>query len=312
MAKKRKKPKMEFRYYQMPAGSPILALLGQKWVQHYGENIDYIHFHNYLEIGFCYEGQGRMLLGEEEVRFSGREFSVIPPNYPHTTDSDLGTISRWEYLFIDVEGFLRSFLDTPVKADKVIQRIYSKALFLEENQSPSISAKILKIMNIMRDGEEFYLEEAKGILASLLVEIARLNRRSEEERVEEEKGKLTNMITRVQDFVSYHYMEDIKVKDLAQSCHISETHFRRVFTSYMKMSPLEYINTVRINTACELLETTDAPVADVAHKCGFTTNSTFNRNFKQLMGVTPLEWRKRPESYEQQLLRFDIHSEKGW
>ena len=303
---------MEFRYYQMPAGSPILALLGQKWVQHYGENIDYLHFHNYLEIGFCYEGQGRMLLGEEEVRFSGREFSVIPPNYPHTTDSDLGTISRWECLFIDVEGFLRSFLDTPVKADKVIQRIYSKALFLEENQSPSISAKILKIMNIMRDGEEFYLEEAKGILASLLVEIARLNRRSEEERVEEEKGKLTNMITRVQDFVSYHYMEDIKVEDLAQSCHISETHFRRVFTSYMKMSPLEYINTVRINTACELLQKTDEPVADIAHKCGFTTNSTFNRNFKHLMGVTPVEWRKRPESYEQQLLRFDIHSEKGW
>ena len=106
---------MEFRYYQMPAGSPILALLGQKWIQHYGENIDYLHFHNYLEIGFCYEGQGRMLLGEEEVRFSGREFSVIPPNYPHTTDSDLGTVSRWEYLFVDVEGFLRSFLDTPGK-----------------------------------------------------------------------------------------------------------------------------------------------------------------------------------------------------
>lgn len=312
MAKKRKKTKMEFRYYQMPAGSPILALLGQKWIQHYGENIDYLHFHNYLEIGFCYEGQGRMLLGEEEVRFSGREFSVIPPNYPHTTDSDLGTVSRWEYLFVDVEGFLRSFLDTPVKADKVIQRIYSKALFLEENQSPSISAKILKIMNIMRDGEEFYLEEAKGILASLLVEIARLNRRSEEERVEEEKGKLTNMITRVQDFVSYHYMEDIKVEDLAKSCHICETHFRRVFTSYMKMSPLEYINTVRINTACELLQKTDEPVADIAHKCGFTTNSTFNRNFKQLMGVTPVEWRKRPENYEQQLLNFDIHLEEGW
>ena len=120
------------------------------------------------------------------------------------------------------------------------------------------------------------------------------------------------MITSVLDYVSYHYMEDIKVEDLANICHISETHFRRVFTSHMKMSPLEYINTVRVYTACELLETTDAPVADVAHKCGFTTNSTFNRNFKQLMGVTPLEWRKRPESYEQQLLRFNIHSEKGW
>ena len=58
MAKKRRKPKMEFRYYQMPAGSPILALLGQKWVQNYGNDVDYLHFHNYMEIGFCYEGAG--------------------------------------------------------------------------------------------------------------------------------------------------------------------------------------------------------------------------------------------------------------
>ena len=289
MAKKRKKPKMEFRYYQMPAGSPILALLGQKWVQNYGNDVDYLHFHNYLEIGFCYEGDGFMAFGEAEMRFSGRE-----------------------YLFIDVEGFMKKFLNNPVKAEKMIQRIYSKALFLKENESPSIAAKILKIMNIMREGEEFYIEESSGVLAALLVEIARLNRASPEDRVEEETGKLTNMITRVLDFVSYHYMEDIRIEDLAKICHISETHFRRVFTSHMKVSPLEYINSVRIHTACEFLQKTDIPVADIAHKCGFTTNSTFNRNFRQIMGVTPVEWRKRPENYEQQLLDFYIHSEEGW
>ena len=125
MAKKRKKPKMEFRYYQMPAGSPILALLGQKWVQNYGNDVDYLHFHNYLEIGFCYEGDGFMAFGEAKMRFSGREFTVIPPNYAHTTNSDLGTVSKWEYLFIDVEGFMKKFLNNPVKAEKMIQRIYS-------------------------------------------------------------------------------------------------------------------------------------------------------------------------------------------
>ena len=312
MAKKRKKPKMEFRYYQMPAGSPILALLGQKWRQNYGRNIDYLHFHNYLEIGFCYEGEGHLVIGEDTARFSGREFTVFPPNYPHTTNSDPGTISQWEYLFIDVEGFLRQFIDNQAKAEKMIQRIYSKALFEKEIAKPSMAAKILEIMNIMRNGEEFYLEEAKGILASLLAEIARDNRNVEEEKVMEEKGKITNLVSRSLDYISDHYMEDIRVEDLAKSCHISETHFRRVFTSYMKISPLEYINTVRIQTACELLQKTDEPVADIAHKCGFTTNSTFNRNFKQLMGVTPVEWRKRPENYEQQLLNFDIHSEEGW
>ncbi len=44
--------------------------------------------------------------------------TVIPPNYPHTTNSDIGTVSKWEYLFIDVEGFMKNFLDNPVKSKK--------------------------------------------------------------------------------------------------------------------------------------------------------------------------------------------------
>ena len=216
---------------------------------------------------------------------------MIPPNYPHTTNSDIGTVSRWEYLFIDVEGFLNKFIDNSVKKEKIVQRINSRALFLNEKENRSMADKILKILDIMRNGEEFYLEEAKGILASLLVEIARINRDSGEERYSEGRGKVMDMISKFQDYISDHYMEDLRIDELAEYCHISETHLRRIFTTYMK---------------------TDQPIADVAHKCGFTTNSTFNRNFRQVMGMTPLEWRKRPENYEQQLLKFDIHSEEGW
>ena len=107
----------------------------------------------------------------------------------------------------------------------MLQRIYSKPLFLKEADNTSVASKILKIMDIMRNGEEFYLEEAKGILASLLAEIARMNRNEAEERVPEEKGKITNMISRSLDYISDHYMEDIKIENLAKSCHISETHY---------------------------------------------------------------------------------------
>ena len=55
---KRKKPKIELRYYYMPAGSPILPLLGERWVQNYGTGIEDLHFHNFMEIGFCYYGEG--------------------------------------------------------------------------------------------------------------------------------------------------------------------------------------------------------------------------------------------------------------
>ena len=123
---------------------------------------------------------------------------------------------------------------------------------------------------------------------------------------------MTIPISRALDYITLHYMEPLKIGELADWSHMSETHFRRIFSAYMKMSPLEYINLVRVRTACEYLKKTDVPVSDIAHKCGFNTLSTFNRNFKQIMGSAPYEWRKRPENFEQQLLKFQIHSEAGW
>lgn len=58
-----------------------------------------------------------------------------------------------------------------------------------------------------------------------------------------------------------------------------ETHFRRLFSSCMSMGPLEYINLVRVQNACELLRKTDTLVSEIAFRCGFSTLSTFNRNY---------------------------------
>ena len=313
MAEKKKK-KMEFRYYQLPPGSPILALLGEKWVQNYGDRTaDRLHFHNYMELGYCYYGAGDVVLGDDTYRFSGQQFTVIPSNFPHTTNSDPGNISRWEYLFVDVEVVLDGiFPDNALRKERALQRLYEKPWFLEEAEYPKEAAKIKEILNIMRKGDEFYLEEAKALLGCLLLEITRLNYTNKETRADAEQGRITCIVSRAMDYISDHYMEPIRVEQLAKYSHLSETHFRRVFTEYMHMGPLEYINTVRIRTACEHLKKTEEPVADIAHKCGFTTNSTFNRNFKQMMGVTPVEWRKRPENYEQRLLNYEIHTEKGW
>lgn len=108
MAEKKKK-KMEFRYYQLPPGSPILALLGEKWVQNYGDRTaDRLHFHNYMELGYCYYGAGDVVLGDDTYHFSGQQFTVIPSNFPHTTNSDPGNISRWEYLFVYLTVFSRT------------------------------------------------------------------------------------------------------------------------------------------------------------------------------------------------------------
>ena len=144
---------------------------------------------------------------------------------------------------------------------------------------------LLRIFDAMRNMEEYYLQEAKGLAAAFFIQAARLNSEEGEKTQEEENGKVTNMISRSLDYIA---------------------------NNYMHMTPLEYLNFVRIRTACEYLKTTDTAVDEIAHKCGFATNSTFNRNFKQIMGVTPIKWKQRPENYEQRLLDFNIHTEEGW
>ncbi len=311
MARK-KKPKIEFRYYRMPEETPFLALLGEKWVQNYGRDVDYLHFHNYLEIGYCYSGTGTLVLGEKDYRFSGEQFSIIPQNYLHTTNSDPDTLSRWEYLFIDVDAILDQFYQGGgiKRKGNISYRINCQACFRSAGESPEMAGMIRNIMDVIRGKREYYLEEAKAGITKLLFNIAR--ERNVDNLPDSLTGRGTAPVIQALDYISLHYTEQIDIEELAAHCHISQSHFRRIFSAYTGMCPVDYINLVRVQAACDYLKRTDDYISDISNKCGFTTFSTFSRNFKRILGVSPNEWRKRPENYEQQLLKFRIHSEKGW
>lgn len=93
---------------------------------------------------------------------------------------------------------------------------------------------------------------------------------------------------------------------------MSETHFRRIFQETMNMTPVEYVNFVRIRKACELIDKTDISMEEVAGKVGFVTPSTFNRNFRRIVGTSPYQWKKRPDSHERKLAEYKISALKGW
>ena len=238
-------------------------------------------------------------------------FTVVPKNFPHTTNSTGDSLSYWEWLFIDADKFLREvYKDNPRMAQKVIDRVNKRAHFVRVQDKPQIGALVQQIIVCMRERKEFYLEEVKGLTLAFLLQVARWNR-EEAEKTEFEAG-ITSLITPAISYISEYCDRPIKVEELAAMCHISETHLRRVFHDCMQMSPVEYINSVRIRTACRELKRTNDTVGDIAVRCGFTTLSTFNRNFHRIMGISPQQWRKDPEHYERELLNYNIKAEKGW
>ena len=122
------------------------------------------------------------------------------------------TVCKWEYLFVDVEGFLRKNCESAVQAEKMLRRINAGALLMNEKEEPFIAECIIRIMDIMRREEEFYIQEASGLLMALLAGIARLNRTPEQEMLYEEQSRST---------VSYTHLKRTDPFQIHQNEHIT-------------------------------------------------------------------------------------------
>lgn len=307
----KKKRRIQFRYYEIPQNEPCLALLGDAWIRPYGDGVDCQHFHNYMEIGFCYDGSGVVELDEEIEPFKANMLFIIPKNFPHNTESENLSLSRWEYLYIDVDAFMREiYSDNHVYADDLAAIINNRAWAIEVSEYPEVASLIQYIIEEMRGKKEFYVESVKGMLFSLLMNIARINWKHSGKVNKQRRGGL--QMTVALHHISKHYTEDLTIGDLASISHMSETHFRRVFHETMNMTPSDYLNLVRVQMACEHMKKSEDSMEMVAEKSGFQSVSTFNRNFKKFLGITPYQWKIHPENYEAKLMNYKISSYRGW
>jgi AraC-like DNA-binding protein len=155
----------------------------------------------------------------------------------------------------------------------------------------------------------YYKQMIRNYLKNLVLEMMRNNPLLAEER----NGGVGNMrIVAALELINERYELPLKVKELADACNMSESHFRRVFIENMNMSPTDYLNFVRIQMACQMMKKSDEPIEHVAVKCGFTTQSTFNRNFRKYLDTSPYQWKTHPENYESKLRKFNISALRGW
>ena len=80
----------------------------------------------------------------------------------------------------------------------------------------------------------------------------------------------------------------VVIKDLG----VSQNHLIHIFRQQINITPVEYINTLRLEKAKKLLVYTDSNIINIAFLCGFGSLSTFYELFKKKVGLTPKNYRK--------------------
>ena len=101
----------------------------------------------------------------------------------------------------------------------------------------------------------------------------------------------TEIIRPAIEMISENYASgNLSVPELAKLCNVSEVYFRKVFSTVFGLSPIKYINDLKIARAKELLLTQMYSVAEVSEMSGFSDISYFSREFKKAVGVSPSEY----------------------
>jgi len=100
-------------------------------------------------------------------------------------------------------------------------------------------------------------------------------------------------LRRVRDRIDREYAKPLDVAELARGAHMSSGHLSRRFREAYGESPYSYVMTRRIERAMALLRNSDLSVTEICFAVGAQSLGTFSTRFKELVGVSPSEYRRR-------------------
>jgi len=100
-------------------------------------------------------------------------------------------------------------------------------------------------------------------------------------------------LQRVMNYIDTHLIGDITAESLAAIAGVSVSQFNRRFRQLLRLSPMEYVLSLRVQEAQRLLATTRESVAEIAAATGFCDQSHLTKRFRKITGMTPLGYRRR-------------------
>lgn len=99
-------------------------------------------------------------------------------------------------------------------------------------------------------------------------------------------------VARAMSYLDQHPDQRLRVADLAAVAEMAPRSFERAIQDLFRASAGDLILQARIDRACRLLRGTDLPVAHIAQECGYAEHSSFSRQFRARVGLTPFGFRK--------------------
>ena len=99
------------------------------------------------------------------------------------------------------------------------------------------------------------------------------------------------LLSETHKYIEANYSNNITLNELAKNVCISPSYFHKKFKEATNMSPMEYVLNMRLTNAKHLLSTSNLPICEISHVCGFNDAAYFSYYFKKKFGLSPKAYR---------------------
>lgn len=228
------------------------------------------------KLHFVHSGKGHLKAGEKEYTITEGQLFACYPNeiVYYWADAD----EPWRYSWVAFDGlnsefyferagFSKSALVIDCPNREIIETAFNEILAVKKSDAN-------KDLN--------YLGYLYLILASIV------DRTSGSTSSNNTKDYIRDAVA----FIKKNYSQAISVTDISADLSLDRKYFSKIFKKALQMSPHEYLINYRLARACELMETTDLTIAEIASTVGYDNQFSFSRVFKKYKKVSPSEYKK--------------------
>lgn len=236
------------------------------------------HLHSHLELLLMTQGSSVATVDYKDYLIEEGDLFLAFPNqihYYHDREACSGYMAIFPY---DLYQELKALFQNKVPSSSVVKR---------ENLPPLTGETLEKI--VTGNNAESYFDRltAKGLLLALLGELL-------PQMTLAPKPADQDSFKNILSFCAEKYTEPLSLDILSGALHLNKYYISHIFKERMGISFPDFINNLRVEHACRLLEK-DSSMTEVAYSSGFSSIRSFNRAFSKNMGMAPREYVRQKE-----------------
>lgn len=292
-------PSITYREYEFEEGFPFLLMHGT----HISAHIDFIHFHNCIEIALLEKGTMTWNLENKIYTLTPGTICFLPPFFTHASYFPVQETEDvlCHYIFFNPEQLLAPLHPNGFSEEFFWYRYTEFSKILPGDAFSEEKLILEKIIEEFSAKKDFSQPIIVGLLENLMV---KLYRRHQSNPVSDFRGNALSGLMPAVSYLDKEYLSESDADYLAQLCGLSKTQFVSRFKENFHQTPAQYLRNVRVRRACYLLTSTEKSILDISMLTGFSSLSSFNRTFLAIMNCTPLAFRKEHRAIIKKDLKY--------